>query len=113
MARVKRGVIKAKRRRNTLAQTKGYRFGRSTKEAMARDAIRHAGAHAFAHRRDKKNDKRKLWNTKISASAVSLSTSYSKLMGGLKKKGILLDRKVLATIAEKHPETFERLLKSI
>ncbi len=113
MARVKRGVVKAKRRRNTLAQTKGYRFGRSTKEAMARDAIRHAGSHAFAHRRDKKNDKRKLWNTKISASAVSLSMSYSKLMGGLKKKGILLDRKVLATIAEKHPETFERLLKTI
>lgn len=80
---------------------------------MARDAIRHAGAHAFAHRRDKKNDKRKLWNTKISASAVTLSISYSKLMGGLKKKGILLDRKILATIAEKNPETFERLIAQV
>ncbi len=113
MSRVKRGVIKAKRRRNTLAQVKGYRFGRSTKEAMARDAIRHAGAHAFAHRRDKKNDKRQLWNTKISATAVTFSLSYSKLMGGLKKKGILLDRKILATLAEKNPETFERLIAQV
>ncbi len=113
MSRVKRGVIKSKRRRNTLAQVKGYRFGRSTKEAMARDAIRHAGAHAFAHRRDKKNDKRKLWNVKIGASAVTFSISYSKLMGSLKKKGILLDRKILATLAEKSPETFERLISQV
>ena len=113
MSRVKRGVIKAKRRRNTLAQVKGYRFGRSTKEAMARDAIRHAGQNAFAHRKDKKNDKRKLWNTKISASAQSLSLSYSKLMGGLKKKNIALDRKILATLAEKHPETFERVIAKV
>lgn len=113
MSRVKRGVIKAKRRRNTLAQTKGYRFGRKSKEAAARDAIRHAGAHAFAHRKDKKNDKRKLWNNKISASAVSLSLSYSKLIGALKKNNIALDRKILAMLAEKHPETFERIITSV
>ncbi len=113
MSRVKRGVIKAKRRRNTLAQTKGYRHGRKSKEAMARDAIRHAGAYAFAHRKDKKNDRRQLWNTKISATAVTLSLSYSKLMGALKKNNILLDRKILATLAEKNPETFERLVKSL
>ncbi len=110
MSRVKRGVIKAKRRRNTLAQTKGYRFGRSTKEAAAREAIRHAGAYAFAHRRDKKNDKRKLWNTKIGASSVEAGMSYSKMMGGLKKKGILIDRKILSTLAEKNPETFARIV---
>ena len=113
MPRVKRGVIKAKRRRNTLAQTNGYRFGRSTKEAQAREAIRHAGASAFAHRRDKKNDKRMLWNNKIGALSKELGISYSKLIGGMKKKGILIDRKILATLAEKHPETFERVIKSI
>ena len=53
MSRVKRGTIANKRRKNTLKQTKGYRFGRSKKEAQAREAIRHAGAHAFAHRKDK------------------------------------------------------------
>jgi large subunit ribosomal protein L20 len=54
-----------------------------------------------------------LWNTKISASAITFSLSYSKLMGGLKKKGILLDRKILATLAEKNPETFERLIAQV
>ena len=56
MARVKRGVTKLKRRRNVLAQTKGYRFGRKSKEKMAKEAIAHAGNYAFAHRKDKKND---------------------------------------------------------
>ena len=59
MPRVKRGVIKNKRRKNVLSQVKGYRFGRSTKEAAAKEAIFHAGAYAFAHRKDKKNDARK------------------------------------------------------
>jgi large subunit ribosomal protein L20 len=113
MPRVKRGVTKLKRRRNTLAQTKGYRNGRKSKEAQAKDAIRHAGAYAFAHRRDKKNDKRKLWTTKINASSKNLGINYSKFQGGLKKKSIGLNRKVLSQIAEKHPETFERIIKSI
>ena len=113
MTRVKRGVTKLKRRRNTLAQTKGYRFGRSTKEAMARDAIRHAGAYAFAHRKDKKGDRRNLWLTKINASTNATGLSYSKFMGSLKKKGILIDRKILASLAEHKPEVFDRVLKSI
>ncbi len=113
MTRVKRGVTKLKRRKNTLAQTKGYRFGRSTKEAMARDAIRHAGAYAFAHRKDKKGDRRTLWQTKINASIRPLGTTYSKFMGSLKKKGILVDRKILAALAENKPETFARFVKSI
>ena len=54
MARVKRGKISLKRRKNVLKMVKGYRFGRSTKERQAREAMHHAGAHAFAHRRDKK-----------------------------------------------------------
>lgn len=113
MSRVKRGVIKNKRRKNTLSQTKGYRFGRKSKEAAARDAIRHAGAYAFAHRRDKKNEMRKLWNTKINAGSRAFGISYSKLIDSLKKKGTTIDRKILASIAERHPETFERLIKSL
>ena len=113
MSRVKRGVIKLKRRKNTLAKTKGYRFGRSTKEAAARDAIRHAGAYAFAHRRDKKGDMRTLWNTKINAGVRTFNLSYSKFIDALKKKGIGLDRKVLADLAENNPETFERVVKSL
>ena len=113
MTRVKRGVIKQKKRRNLLKTTKGYRFGRSTKEAQARDATYHAGAYAFAHRRDKKNDFRKLWNVKISAASVSLGISYSKLIVALKKQNIELDRKILAQIAMESPETFSRLLSKV
>lgn len=113
MSRVKRGVIKQKRRRNTLAKVKGYRHGRSTKEAQARDAIRHAGAYAFAHRRDKKGDMRGLFQVKINALTNSTGLSYSKFMGSLKKKGIALDRKILADLAENKPETFDRVLKAL
>lgn len=96
-----------------MAETKGYRHGRKSKERQAREAIFHAGAHAFAHRRDKKNDFRRLWNTRINAGLRTLGTTYSIFMGTLKKKEIALDRKVLATIAERYPESFERIIKKV
>lgn len=113
MSRVKRGTIALKRRRNVLAQVKGYRFGRSKKERQAHEAIVHAGAHAFAHRKDKKADRRALWQVKINASLREMNMSYSKFMGALKKKGIMLDRKILADLAENYPESFVRIVKSI
>ncbi len=109
MTRVKKGVNALKSRKNILRKTKGYRHGRSTKERQAQEAIFHAGAYAFAHRRDKKGDARKLWNVKISYAAKSLGTSYSKLMGSLKKKGILLDRKILADLAASNPDIFKKI----
>ena len=102
-----------KRRRNVLKQVKGYRFGRSTKERKAREAIVHAGKYAFTHRREKKNDFRRLWNIKINAGVRPLGLSYSTFIGALKKKGIALDRKILAQLAEFHPETFERIVKEV
>lgn len=113
MARVKRGTIKMKRRRNVLSMAKGYRFGRSTKEAQAKEAIRHAGTHAFAHRRDKKNDFRKLWTVRLNAGVRAFDMSYSKFIDALKKKGSLLDRKVLSQIAQESPETLERIVKEV
>ena len=113
MPRVKRGVIGNKRRKNVLRAAKGYRFGRSTKEREARVALLHAGAHAFAHRRDKKNDFRRLWQIKINAATREHGLSYSKFMNTLKKKGITLDRKILATLAEHQPESFKRLIESL
>lgn len=110
MTRVKKGVNALKGRKNVLARTKGFRHGRSTKERQAWEAIYHAGASAFAHRRDKKGDARNGWNVVISYAAKELGTSYSKLMGGLKKKGVQLDRKILATLAEENPETFKKIL---
>ncbi len=113
MPRVKRGVIGNKRRKNVLRAAKGYRFGRSTKEREARVALLHAGAHAFAHRRDKKNDFRRLWQIKINAAAREHGLSYSKFIDALKKKNIELDRKILATLAEHHPASFKRLVESL
>ena len=115
MSRVKGGVQSLKRRRNVLAMVKGYRFGRSKKERMAKEAIFHAGKYAFAHRRDKKNDFRKLWSVRINAGLDQIDEkfSYSKFIGALKKANITINRKMLATLAERSPETFARVVKKV
>ena len=121
MARVKGGKTSLKRRRNVLKMVKGYRFGRSKKERMAKEAIFHAGKYAFAHRRDKKNDFRRLWNVRINAGLDVLAhkgkdgkeLSYSRLISAMTKKKVLVNRKMLATLAEHSPESFARLVKQI
>jgi large subunit ribosomal protein L20 len=115
MARVKGGTTSNKRRKNILAMTKGYRFGRSTKKRMAKEAIAHAGKHAFAHRRDKKNDFKRLWNVQINGAldAMGSAVSYSKLMGAMNKKKIGLNRKMLAEMANRSPESFSRLVSQV
>lgn len=110
MTRVKKAVNALKSRKNILKQVKGYRFGRSTKERQANEAIAHAGSYSFAHRRDKKNDFRKLWTVKINA-ALGESVSYSRFIDALKKKNIGLDRKILAHLAEHSPKTFEKVVE--
>lgn len=109
MSRVKKGIHALKRRRNVLKAAKGYRFGRSKKEIEAKVAIRKAGTHAFAHRRDKKNDFKRLWNIKINAALEPMGLSYSKVMGNLKKKNITLNRKMLAEVAQTYPEVFVKI----
>lgn len=113
MARVKRSKIAMKHRRNVLKRAKGYQFGRSKKEVEAKVALRKAGAHAFAHRRDKKNDMRKLWNVKMNAALRELGTTYSKFINILKKKEIVLDRKILADLAENNPEVFKKVVEAV
>jgi large subunit ribosomal protein L20 len=113
MTRVKRGTISMKRRRKVLKLAKGFRFGRSTKEVEAKIALIKAGAHAFAHRKDKKADKRRLWQVRINAAVRPFGISYSKFIDVLKKKNILVDRKILADVAENNPETFERFMKQV
>lgn len=74
------------------------------------DALLHAGAYAFAHRRDKKGDMRRLWNVRINAALRAEGLSYSKFMGAMKKQGILVNRKMLSEIAGTKPETFKRIV---
>ncbi len=113
MVRVKRGIISAKRRRNLLKKVKGYRYGRRSKERQAREAFYHAGAYAFAHRKLKKRDFRKLWTLRINAAVRPLGLSYSKFINALKAKNIELDRKILSQIANEAPQVFEKIVEKI
>lgn len=113
MTRVKKAVNALKNRRSVLKAAKGFRFRRSKTERAANDALMHAGAYAFAHRRDKKGDFRRLWNVKINAALRPLGFSYSKFMGIAKKKNLGLDRKSLAHLAEFKPEAFKKVVDAI
>jgi large subunit ribosomal protein L20 len=114
MARVKGGVISAKRRRNVLARAKGYRHGRGTKERLAKESLVHAGKNAFNHRKDKKGDYRSLWIVRLNAAIRENGyKSYSTFIAGMKKEGIELDRKVLSEFASKHPEVFTRIAQKV
>lgn len=113
MARVKGGVMAQKRRRNILEEVKGYKFGRSKKKRQAREAIYHAQLHAFAHRKDKKNDFRQLFIARINAALNAHGMKYSRFIKTLKDKSILLDRKVLAQIAKDRPESFNRVIAKV
>ena len=111
MSRVKKGVNALKKRRNILKQVKGFRFGRKSKIKLAKDAIRHAGRAAFAHRRKKKKDFRRLFEVRVNAAARLNGMSYSKLMGALKKANIGLDRKILSILADENPAIFSKIVE--
>jgi large subunit ribosomal protein L20 len=112
MPRVKRGVIAHKRREKVLSYTKGFRWGRKSKERAAKEALLHAWTHAFRGRKEKKRSMRALWNVKINAASRALGIAYSDLIAKLKTKNITLDRKVLADIAEHNPEAFKAVVES-
>ncbi|HEX7651221.1 MAG TPA: 50S ribosomal protein L20 [Candidatus Paceibacterota bacterium] len=114
MSRVKGGVIAAKKRRTTLTRAKGYRHGRSKKERFAKEALVHAGKYSFNDRRAKKTDFRQLWIVRLNAGIRENGhQSYSTFINKLKKGGIILDRKVLATLATEQPEIFSRIAKQV
>ena len=113
MARVKRGIKGAKRRKYILNQAKGYRFGRSTKVAQAREAIFHANLHAFDHRKDKKGDFRRLWTVRINAALRPFDMKYSRFIKALTDKNIKLNRKMLAELALNRPEQFKEVVEAV
>lgn len=102
-----------KRRRNILDDVKGYRLQRSKKKRVAREAIYHAQLHSFAHRKDKKNDFRRLWTVRINAALMAFGLKYSRFIKTLKDKNIEIDRKILATIATERPDSFSRIVDSV
>ena len=110
MVRVKRGKIATKKREKLLKRTKGFYSGRKSKERAAKEALLHAGAHAFVDRKKKKRVNRQTWQIKINAAARDNGLTYSKFANLLKKNKIEIDRKILALIAEKHPEVFKKII---
>ncbi len=113
MSRVKRGTEKHKHRGYVLARTKGMRGNIRKKERQANEVLAHAGNHAFNDRRKKKGVFRALWNVRLNAGLRAHGLTYSTFMGLLKKKQVLLNRKMLAELAQTDPAAFARVIASV
>jgi large subunit ribosomal protein L20 len=113
MARVKRGKITHKKREKLLKKVKGFKAGRKKRYRLAKQALVKALTYAYRHRKEKKRNFRKLWQAQINAACQKFGISYSKFIHGLKEKKIELNRKILANLAQNHPEIFEKIVKTI
>jgi large subunit ribosomal protein L20 len=113
MSRVKRGKVATKKRKKILSYTKGFMWGRKDKERLAREALLHAWTNAFRGRKEKKRDMRALWQVKINAAARLHGIKYSAFIAALKKNNVILDRKILADLAEHEPKAFEAVIAQV
>ena len=111
--RVKRGIVGNRSRKAVLKHTKGFGRARRVRKRVANEALMHAWTYAYRDRKKKKGEFRKLWNIKISAGAQQHGLSYSRLIGGLKKANVMLDKKSLADLAENHPTAFKAVIDQV
>jgi large subunit ribosomal protein L20 len=110
MSRVKRGMMSLKKRRKVLKAVKGFRGARGRNYKAANEALLHSLIYAFRDRRVRKRDFRSLWITRINAAARQEGLTYSRLVSGLKKEGVNINRKVLADLAINDAGAFSKLL---
>jgi large subunit ribosomal protein L20 len=110
LPRVKRGVTAHRRHKKVLALTKGHRATRHSLIKRARESMLHALDYAYAHRRERKGDMRRLWILRVSAASRSQGLTYGQFMSGLKKAGVEINRKMLADMAVREPEAFANLV---
>ncbi len=113
MARVKRGITSHKKHKKVLELTKGHRGGRSKLIKEAKSSLLHAGEYAFAGRKLRKRDMRRLWIVQLGNAVRNEGLSYSKFIAGLKAKKINLDRKILADLAVNHIDDFKKIVAEI
>lgn len=111
MARVKRGVHAAKKRRTTLERAAGYRGQRSRLFIKAKEQVTHSMVYAFDHRKDKKGDFRQLWIQRINAGAREHGLTYNRFIQGLKAAGVEVDRRILSELATNDPSAFAQLVE--
>ncbi len=112
MARVKTGFTRTRRHKAVLKAVRGHRGARSNRYSTAKESLIHALAYATAHRRLRKRDMRRLWITRINAAAHLNGLSYSKFIRGLKLAEVEVDRKVLADLSIREPDSFATLAQT-
>lgn len=113
MARIKGAVTTRARRKRVLKRAKGYFGAKSIRFKMAKQAVMKSGQYAFVGRKNKKRDFRRLWIARINAAARQNGISYSRLMDGLKKKNININRKMLAEMAVNDAQGFAKLVETV
>jgi len=111
--RIKTGTTRKRRHLKVLRQTKGFRMTKGRLYKVSKEAALHAGQYAFAGRRQKKRNSRRLWIQRINAALKAYDLSYSQFINRLKKNKIDLDRKILADMVVNDPGSFELLLKQL
>ncbi|MFQ5464328.1 MAG: 50S ribosomal protein L20 [Thermodesulfobacteriota bacterium] len=110
MPRVKRGVHAKKKRKKILKAAKGYRAGKSKLYRIATEAVDRAGQFAYRDRKNRKREFRRLWIARINAAARANDITYSRLVEGLTKADVAVDRKVLADLAVRDPKGFTKIV---
>jgi large subunit ribosomal protein L20 len=110
LPRIKRGITTHRRHKKVLALTKGHRATKHSLFRRAHESMLKALSYAYAHRRERKGDMRRLWVLRVSAASRSQGLTYSQFMDGLKKAGVEINRKMLADMAVKEPEAFANLV---
>ena len=109
MTRIKRGVVKKRRHKKLLKQTKGHKGVRHRLYRRAHESLIHALQYSYAHRRERKGDMRRLWNLRVNAAARANGITYSRLIHGLKLAGVAVNRKMLAELAVDDPDGFAKI----
>lgn len=110
MPRVKRGVTAHRRHKKVLALTKGHRATKHSLYRRAHESMLKSLSYAYAHRRERKGDMRRLWILRVNAAARAQGLTYSQFIDGLKKSGVEVNRKILADMAVRETEAFANLV---
>lgn len=110
MSRIKRGVTARRRHRKIIALAKGHKGVRHRIFRRANESVLHALDYAYQHRRERKGDMRRLWITRINAAARLNGLSYSRLVEGLSRAGVQVDRKMLADLAVRDADAFSSIV---
>jgi len=113
MSRVKRGTLHRKRRKHIIEYTKGFRWGRKSKLAAAKQAMMKALSYNYRDRKVKKRDNRALWNIHINAACRAQGLNYSRFINALKKNNIAIDRKILSELSATRPDLFTAILEKV